>query len=200
MLGVFDCSGVSDGAAAAVLVRGDRTDEYEQSAPMWVKGMSVAAGSAARLGDSNWDLTYFPEVRASAADAYSQAGIQSPTQQLALAEVHDCFTPTELVLTEDLGFAKPGEGAGLVLDGTFDRTGTMPVNPDGGLKAFGHPVGASGLRMIYECWLQLRGQAGDRQIGSIGAGTDKSRALTQNLGGSPGECLSFVGVVGVERG
>jgi acetyl-CoA C-acetyltransferase len=200
LLGVFDCSGVSDGAAAAVLVRGERTAEYTQSAPMWVKGMSIAAGSATRLGDENWDLTYFPEVRASAADAYAQAGIDSPVDQLALAEVHDCFTPTELVLTEDLGFAKPGEGANLVLEGAFDRAGSMPVNPDGGLKAFGHPVGASGLRMIYECWLQLRGQAGARQIEGIGAGTGKSRALTQNLGGSPGECLSFAGVVGVERG
>ncbi len=81
-----------------------------------------------------------------------------------MAEVHDCFTPTELVLMEDLGFAERGMGWKEVLAGTFDLDGELPVNPDGGLKSFGHPIGASGLRMLFECWLQLRGEAGDRQI------------------------------------
>ena len=76
-----------------------------------------------------------------------------------MAEVHDCFTPTELVLMEDLGFAERGEGWKEVLAGTFDLHGDLPVNTDGGLKSFGHPVGASGLRMIFEGWLQLRGEA-----------------------------------------
>ena len=111
-----------------------------------------------------------------------------------MAEVHDCFTPTELVLMEDLGFAERGFGWKEVLAGTFDLDGELPVNPDGGLKSFGHPIGASGLRMLFEAGLQLRGEAGARQIASIASG--KRKALTHNLGGSPGACVSFVSVVG----
>jgi acetyl-CoA C-acetyltransferase len=111
-----------------------------------------------------------------------------------MAEVHDCFTPTELVLMEDLGFAERGMGWKEVLAGTFDLDGDLAVNPDGGLKSFGHPIGASGLRMLFECWLQLRGEAGERQISN-----GKTKALTHNLGGAPGACVSFVSVVGSER-
>ena len=86
-----------------------------------------------------------------------------------MAEVHDCFTPTELVLMEDLGFSERGTAWKECLAGTFDLDGELPVNPDGGLKSFGHPVGASGLRMLYECWLQLRGEAPeDRRIPADG--------------------------------
>ena len=112
-----------------------------------------------------------------------------------MAEVHDCFTPTELVLMEDLGFAERGTAWKEVLAGTFDLDGELPVNPDGGLKSFGHPIGASGLRMMFECWLQLRGEARrapDRQR------RQTKLALTHNLGGAPGECVSFVSVVGSE--
>ena len=113
-----------------------------------------------------------------------------------MAEVHDCFTPTELVLMEDLGFAARGTAWKEVLAGTFDLDGELAVNPDGGLKSFGHPIGASGLRMLFECWLQLRGEAGKRQIASVARG--RKLALTHNLGGAPGECVSFVSVVGSE--
>jgi len=99
-------------------------------------------------------------------------------------------------LMEDLGFAERGTAWKEVLAGTFDRTGELPVNPDGGLKSFGHPVGASGLRMFFECWLQLRGEAGpDRQIA-----IDRTLALTHNLGGYPGEMVSLVSIVGSELG
>jgi acetyl-CoA C-acetyltransferase len=128
--------------------------------------------------------------------AYAQAGITDPVSELALAEVHDCFTPTEIVLMEDLGFAKRGSAWREVLDGVYDRDGTLPVNPDGGLKSFGHPVGASGLRMIFECWLQLREQAGPRQVSTAHRGL----ALTQNLGGAPGDCVCFISVVGSRLG
>ena len=113
--------------------------------------------------DPDYDYTFFPEIGAAAADAYQQADITNPRSQIAMAEVHDCFTPAELLIYEDLGFAERGTAWKEVLAGTFDVKGDMPVNPDGGLKSFGHPVGASGLRMIFECWLQLRGEAGDRQ-------------------------------------
>jgi acetyl-CoA C-acetyltransferase len=110
--------------------------------------------------------------------------------------VHDCFTPTELLIYEDLGFAARGTAWKEVLAGTFEIGGEIPVNPDGGLKSFGHPVGASGLRMVFECWLQMRGAAGaERQIA-----TDKRLALSHNLGGYPGEMVSFVGIYGPDLG
>ena len=112
-----------------------------------------------------------------------------------MAEVHDCFTPTELVLMEDLGFSERGQAWKDIEAGVYDLAGDLPVNPDGGLKSFGHPVGASGLRMLFEAWLQLRGQAPEeRQIATVAAG--RSLALTHNLGGYPGEMVSFVGIWG----
>jgi acetyl-CoA C-acetyltransferase len=194
-LGIFDCSGVSDGAAAAIIVRAEDAYEYTDQ-PIFVKGLSFVAGPAAGAVDREYDYTTFQEVVAAAADAYQQAGVTNPRAQLAMAEVHDCFTPTELVLMEDLGFAERGMAWKEVLAGTFDLDGELPVNPDGGLKAFGHPIGASGLRMLFEGWLQLRGEAGERQIKTVAEG--KKLALTHNLGGQPGECVSYVGVVGSE--
>jgi acetyl-CoA C-acetyltransferase len=194
-LGIFDCSGVSDGSAAAIIVRAEDAYKYTDR-PIFVKALSFVAGPADGPIDPSYDYTSFTEVVHSAKDAYHQAGITNPRAELAMAEVHDCFTPTELVLMEDLGFAERGFGWKEVLAGTFDLDGELPVNPDGGLKSFGHPIGASGLRMLFECWLQLRQEAGERQIASVAAG--KSKALTHNLGGSPGACVSFVSVVGSE--
>ena len=128
---------------------------------------------------------------ASAEDAYKQAGVTNPRDEISMAEVHDCFTPTELVLMEDMGFSPRGQAWKDVLDGRFDGDGPQPINVDGGLKSFGHPIGASGLRMMYEMWLQLRGEAGERQI------SDPQLGLTHNLGGAPGRCVSFVSIVGV---
>jgi acetyl-CoA C-acetyltransferase len=153
------------------------------------------AGPARGPLDPEYDYTTFDECVAVVQDAYNQCGITNPREQLAMAEVHDCFTPTELVLMEDLGFSKRGEAWQDVLDGDFDLNGELPVNPDGGLKSFGHPIGASGLRMLFECWLQLRGEAGKRQITN-----GKKLAMTHNLGGAPGNCVSFVSIVGSEPG
>jgi len=196
MLGVFDCSGVSDGSAAAIVVRAEDAHRYTDK-PLYVKGLSFVAGPARGNIDPAYDFTTFPEVVAAATDAYRQAGVTDPRAELAMAEVHDCFTPTELVLMEDLGFAERGTAWKEVLAGSFDLDGELPVNPDGGLKAFGHPIGASGLRMMFECWLQLRGEAPEeRRIASVDAG--RTLGLTHNLGGQPGECVSFVSVVGTE--
>jgi acetyl-CoA C-acetyltransferase len=194
-LGIFDCSGVSDGSAAAIIVRAEDARRYTDK-PLYVKALACVAGPAAGPIDPDYDYTTFNEGVASAADAYAQAGIKGPRAELAMAEVHDCFTPTELVLMEDLGFAARGTGWKEVLAGTFDLEGELAVNPDGGLKSFGHPIGASGLRMLFECWLQLRGEAGPRLIASIARG--RTLALTHNLGGAPGECVSFVSVAGSE--
>jgi acetyl-CoA C-acetyltransferase len=195
-LGIFDCSGVSDGSAAAIVVRAEDAHRYTDK-PLYVKGLSFIAGMSSGGIDPGYDYTTFPEVVASSQDAYAQAGVTDPRAQLAMAEVHDCFTPTELVLMEDLGFAERGFGWKEVLAGTFDLHGDLPVNPDGGLKAFGHPIGASGLRMMFECWLQLRGEAPEeRRIRTVDAG--KKLGLTHNLGGGPGDAVSFVSIVGTE--
>jgi acetyl-CoA C-acetyltransferase len=197
-LGVLDCAGVADGAAAAVVVRAEDAGRFTDR-PLYVKAMALVAGDGSGLADPDYDYTTFPEVTASAADAYVQAGISDPGAELAMCEVHDCFTPTELVLMEDLGLSARGEGWKDVLGGRFDLDGEIPVNPDGGLKSFGHPVGASGLRMLYEAWLQLRGEApAERSIATVAAG--RTRALTHNLGGYPGEMVSFVSIVGTEVG
>jgi len=188
-LGVFDCSGVSDGAAAALIVRAEDALDYTDR-PIYVKALALAAGSMSGGMDPSYDFTTFPEVVAAAKDAYAQARIADPTRGLSFAEVHDCFTPTEIVLMEDLGFTERGRSWKDMIAGDFDADGRFPVNVDGGLKSFGHPVGASGLRMLYEAWLQLRGEAGERQL------SDPHTALTHNLGGRPGGCVSFVSVVG----
>jgi acetyl-CoA C-acetyltransferase len=194
-LGVFDCAGVADGSAAAIVVRAEDAHRYTDH-PLYIKALSFVAGNGKGLTDPGYDYTTFPEIVQCAEDAYAQAGITDPRRQLAMAEVHDCFTPTELVLMEDLGFASRGTAWKEVLAGAFDRNGDLPVNPDGGLKSFGHPVGASGLRMMFEAWLQLRHEAGDeRQID-----TSRQLALTHNLGGYPGEMVSFISIMGTEVG
>ena len=192
-LSVFDCAGVADGSAAAIVVRAEDAGRYTDR-PLYIKALSLVAGNGSGLTDPSYDYTTFPEVVRSGEDAYAQAGITDPRRQLAMAEVHDCFTPTELVLMEDLGFAERGTAWKEVLAGAFDLDGDLPVNPDGGLKSFGHPVGASGLRMVFEAWLQLRGEAPeDRRIGN-----DRKLALTHNLGGYPGEMVSFVSILGTD--
>jgi acetyl-CoA C-acetyltransferase len=192
-LGVFDCSGVSDGAACALIVRAEDAHRYTDR-PLYVKALSFVAGPANGPIDPAYDYTSFEEVVRTAQDAYAQAGVTDPRTEISLAEVHDCFTPTELVLMEDMGFSERGEAWRDSLDGAFDLDGRIAVNPDGGLKSFGHPVGASGLRMLFECWLQLRGDAGERQI------ADPKLGMTHNLGGRPGTCVSFVSIVGNELG
>ncbi len=192
-LGIMDCSGVSDGSAAAIVVRAEDAHKYCKN-PLYIKALSFIAGPAEGPLSQDYDFTTFREVVATAKDAYAQAGITNPREQISMAEVHDCFTPTELVLCEDLGFSPRGTAWQDVMEGFFDLEGKLPVNPDGGLKSFGHPIGASGLRMMYEMWLQIRGEAGPRQINSPKLG------LTHNLGGAPGRCVSFVSVVGGQVG
>ena len=194
-LGLFDCAGVADGAAAAIVCRAQDAHKYTDK-PLYIKALSFVAGNGSGLTDPTYDYTTFPEIAACAVDAYAQAGITNPSAEIALAEVHDCFTITELVLMEDLLFSERGTAWQDILDGRFDLNGQLPVNPDGGLKSFGHPVGASGLRMMFEAWLQLRGEAGpERQIN-----TDRTLALTHNLGGYPGEMVSFISILGSQFG
>jgi acetyl-CoA C-acetyltransferase len=192
-LSVFDCAGVADGAAAAIVVRAEDALRYTDR-PIYIKALSMVAGNGGGLMDPHYDYTTFPEIVRCAQDAYVQAGVTDPRRELAMAEVHDCFTPTELVLMEDLGFCERGTAWREIEAGAFDLDGDLPVNSDGGLKSFGHPTGASGLRMMYEAWLQLRGDVpADRRISTYG---QRHLALTHNLGGYPGEMVSFVSILG----
>ena len=193
-LTVMDCAGVADGAAAAIVVRAEDAHRYTDH-PIYIKALSSVAGDGKGLSDPGYDYTTFREAAQCAREAYAQAGITDPRRELALAQVHDCFTITELILCEDLGFAERGAAWKDVLAGAFALDGVLPVNTDGGLKSFGHQVGASGLRMIFECWLQLRGEAGDRQLD-----TERGLGLTQNLGGYPGEMVSCITVLGNQLG
>jgi acetyl-CoA C-acetyltransferase len=127
-------------------------------------------------------------------DAYRQAGVTNPREQISLAEVHDCFTPSELIIYEDLGFSERGKGWKEALDGVFDLDGALPVNPDGGLKSFGHPIGASGIRMLYELYLQFQGRAEKRQL------DDPRLGLTHNMGGWPWHCVASVCILGKNKG
>jgi len=195
-LGVFDCAGVADGSAAAIVCRAEDAHKYTDK-PIYIKALSFIAGNGGGLTDPTYDYTTFPEIAACAIDAYAQAGVTNAREQVAMAEVHDCFTPTELVLMEDLQFSARGTAWRDVLDGVFDLDGELPVNPDGGLKSFGHPTGASGLRMMFEAFLQLRGEVpADRRIGSLSE--KRKLALTHNLGGYPGEMVSFISLLGAE--
>ena len=124
-LGVFDCAGVADGAAAAIVVRAEDAARFTDK-PLYIKALSFVAGNGLALGDPEYDYTTFPEVVMTAEDAYRQAGVTDPRGQLAMAEVHDCFTPTELVLMEDLGFAERGTAWKEILAGSFDLLATCP--------------------------------------------------------------------------
>lgn len=196
-LGVFDCAGVADGSAAAIVCRAEDAYKYTDK-PIFVKALSFIAGNGGGLTDPSYDYTTFPEIAACAIDAYAQAGVTNPRTEVAMAEVHDCFTPTELVLMEDLQFSERGTAWRDVLDGSFDLNGDLPINPDGGLKSFGHPTGASGLRMMFEAFLQLRGEApADRTVHSFS--DSRKLALTHSLGGYPGEMVSFISLLGAEK-
>ena len=177
-LGLFDCCGVSDGGAAAIITRADLAKKYRNDYVL-VKGFGVSSGHYQAPVQDDWDLVHFEENVSAAKQAYTMAVIQDPRKEIDLAIVHDCFTITELVIYEDLGFSPRGKAKDDVMAGTFELTGELPVNTDGGLKCFGHPVGASGLRMLYEVYKQLQGKAGARQVKGAKTG------LIHGLGGTP---------------
>ncbi len=187
-LGLFDCCGVSDGAAAAIITTPEIARSFRHDYVL-VKALALSVGAFGAIR-SDWDFTHFPEsVRASQA-AYQEAGIASPRDELDMAMVHDCFTITELIIYEDLGFSQRGRATEDVANGSFTLEGDLPVNTDGGLKCFGHPIGASGIRMIYEVYKQLQGKADARQLPKADLG------LTHNLGGRPGSFTCSVALFG----
>jgi acetyl-CoA C-acetyltransferase len=178
--GLYDCAAQTDGAAAAVLTRADLARSFRED-PVLIKAVSVFAGPNPQKDPSNDFLAWKPTIHAAQA-AYRQAGISDPFRQIDVAQLHDCFSLTELLSYEDLGFCRKGEAKEHVAAGTFALTGELPVNTDGGLKSFGHPTAATGVRMVYENVLQLQGRAGPRQVEGA------ELALSHNIGGHPTSC------------
>jgi acetyl-CoA C-acetyltransferase len=177
-LTVYDCSLVSDGAAAVILVPLERAAEFT-SKPIEILGVAQASDLLAL--DQKPDITTFPAVRRAAEKAYKMAGLGP--RDIQFAELHDCFTIAEIIATEDLGFVRRGEGGPYSAAGCTGLKGEKPVNTSGGLKAKGHPVGATGVAQICDLVLQIRGEAGERQLARNSIG------LAENLGGSGGTCV-----------
>ena len=191
-LGLYDCCGVSDGAAAAIVTTPEIARSLGKADIVTVKALQLSVSNGWELQGSGWDGSYVHTTRIASSKAYKEAGITDPGKQLSLLEVHDCFSITELITMEDLHISEEGKGWRDVLDGRFDADGDIPCQIDGGLKCFGHPIGASGIRMIYENYLQLLGRAAARQ-----RSTPPSLALSHNLGGMPNQNVVAVAIVGM---
>jgi acetyl-CoA C-acetyltransferase len=189
-LGILDACGVSDGAAAAIVVRAEDAKKFRPD-PVYIKALQICVGPAEGQMSQVFDYTHVEETYRAGQAAYAEAGIKNPRKEIDMAEVHDCFSITEAVIMEDLLFSPRGQVKQDIEAGTFNLGGDLPVQPDGGLKCFGHPIGASGLRMVYEMYLQLQGRAGARQIKNPRLG------LTHNLGGFPHLCVISCNILGL---
>jgi acetyl-CoA C-acetyltransferase len=190
-LGLYDCCGVSDGAACAIVTTPEIARGLGKRDLISVKALQLAVSNGVEAQHNSWDGSYFATTRIAAKRAYHEAGIDDPRQQIDLVEAHDCFSVTELVTMEDLAISPEGGAPRDVMDGFFDADGKIPCQIDGGLKCFGHPIGASGLRMIYEIYLQLQGRAGPRQRQN-----EAARGLVHNLGGFPHQNVCSIAIVG----
>lgn len=191
-LGLFDCCGVSDGAAAAIVTTPEIARALGKHDLVTVKALQLSVSNGYESQYNGWDGSHFHTARIAAGKAYEEAGIEHPREQISMMEVHDCFSVTELVTMEDLFISPEGRGWRDVLDGFYDADGGVPCQIDGGLKCFGHPIGASGLRMLYEMYLQLQGRAGERQLANPVFG------MTHNLGGAPASNVCSVAIIGQE--
>jgi len=189
-LGLFDCCGVSDGAAAAIVTRADLAKKFRPD-PVYIKSSQIAASSGEELMYTDYDYAHVESTCRAAMKAYQEAGIKNPRQEINMMEVHDCFSITELVTYEDLQISPRGRAKEDIDAGFYELGGQIPCQPDGGLKCFGHPIGASGLRMMYEMYKQLQGKAGARQVKNPKFG------LTHNLGGVPPRNVVSIFVVGL---
>ena len=189
-LGLFDCCGVSDGAAAAIVTTPEIAKALGKHNIVTVKAMQLSVSNGLESQHNSWDGSYFHTARIAAKKAYLEAGIQKPRDEISMMEVHDCFSITELVTMEDLFISAEGQAVNDVMNGFYDADGKVPCQIDGGLKCFGHPIGASGLRMAYEMYLQLQGRAGARQL------KDPRIGLTHNLGGGPSQNVCSVTIIG----
>lgn len=189
-LGLFDCCGVSDGAACAIVTTPEIAKSLGKKDLVTVKALQLSLSSGTEMAYDDWDGAHFVTTTKASTKAYEEAGIKNPRKEISMMEVHDCFSITELVTMEDLHISERGKAARDIMEGFYDRDGTIPCQVDGGLKCFGHPIGASGIRMLYEMYLQFHGRAGDRQL------KDPKFGLTHNLGGFPMMNVCSIAIVG----
>ena len=194
-LGLFDCCGVSDGSACAIVTTPEIARSLGKTDIISVKALQLSVSNGVEAQHNSWDGSYFATTRVASKKAYQEAGIANPRDEIDLIEVHDCFSVTELVTMEDLHISAEGRAIHDVMDGFYDHDGKIPCQIDGGLKCFGHPIGASGLRMIYEMYLQLQGKAGPRQRKEL-----PRLGLTHNLGGFPHQNVCSISIVGRHEG
>ena len=192
-LGLFDCCGNSDGAAAAILVPASQANKFRDD-PVYIKGLGLAFDSLIPHTRPQFDWLTWDSLVNSSHQAYEQAGIRNPREELDIAVVHDCFSITELAIYENFGFSPRGKAKEDIDAGFFELSGGLPVNTDGGLKCFGHPIGASGLRMTYEVYKQIQGKAQlpERQLKEVKLG------LSHTFGGPPQ--VSAVAILGARLG
>ena len=189
-LGLYDCCGVSDGAACAIVTTPEIAKKMGKKDFISVKALQIALSSGQEVGFNDWDGDHFMTTSKCSIKAYEEAGIKNPKEEISMMEVHDCFSITELVTMEDLHISERGEAVKDIMDGVYDLDGKIPCQVDGGLKCFGHPIGASGIRMLYEMYLQLHGRAEKRQLDNPRYG------LTHNLGGFPFQNICSISIIG----
>jgi acetyl-CoA C-acetyltransferase len=189
---LLHCCGVSDGAACAILCSPARARDLGFRTVVSIKAMQQVVSNGFEAQTSSWDGSYLGTTRIAAQRGYEEAGITAPRAQVGMLELHDCFSIAELVTIEDLFLSDEGTAAEHILDGKFTLDGAIPAQTDGGLKCFGHPIGASGVRMLYEIYLQLLARAGKRQIArSISSG------LAHSLSGYPHQNASSIAIFGL---
>ncbi len=191
-LGLFDCCGVSDGSAAAIVTTPEIAEGIKKNQELvYVKSIQIACSSGEEGMYTDWDGSNVIATAKAAAKAYEEAGIKNPRDEISMMEVHDCFSITELVTMEDLQISPRGGAVDDVLNGFFDLNSAIPCQSDGGLKCFGHPIGASGIRMLYEMYSQLLGRLPkERRV------KDPKFGLTHNLGGIPNRNVVSVSIIG----
>jgi len=190
-LGLFDCCGVSDGAAAAIVTTPEIARSLKKVDPVLVKALAICVSSGEESLYNNWDGAHLETTYRAGQMAFREAGIQNPREEISMMEVHDCFSITELSVYEDLQLSARGKAIDDIMDGFFDLRGKLPCQPDGGLKCFGHPIGASGLRMLYEMYGQLLERwPEERRVKNPRFG------LTHNLGGIPSMNVCSVAIIG----
>ncbi|MBU1276614.1 MAG: acetyl-CoA acetyltransferase [Proteobacteria bacterium] len=193
-LGLYDCCGVSDGSACAIVTTPDIAKALKPNQNIVkIKALSVSASSGEEAIANTWDGSHFTTTRIAATRAYQEAGIVDPREELGMCEVHDCFSITEMVTMEDLHISPKGGAYDDIMSGFYDLDGDLPCQVDGGLKCFGHPIGASGLRMVYAMYEQLLERVPEeRKVKNARLG------LTHNLGGMPHQNVAAISIVGLD--
>ncbi len=191
-LGLFDCCGVSDGAACAIIATPEIAESLKKNQDIVkVKALQICDSSGEEAMYSNWDGSHFVTTRKAAEKAYEEADIKDPRKEIDMMEVHDCFSITEMVTMEDLHISPKGGSYDDIMDGFYDLDGEVPCQVDGGLKCYGHPIGASGLRMIYAMYEQILDRVPEeRKVENARVG------LTHNLGGNPWMNVAAISIIG----